>query len=169
MDTVYTGYDYECELRHRPDSKVNVKQGRVQTCKCLENTTHKCRQTTNLHRPQPHQIYIYTWHYMHNTCVLTCCAHITSYSSSGSLHRLAKLRSTDEKCILTFQSLAVSLRTAGFNIQKFYMVLALLWVFCTDHTATFVLYVIRWMVFIAAVDSVYSAVRTDSLYKADYF
>jgi len=28
-------------------------------------------------------------------------------------------------CILTFQSLAVSLRTAMFNIQKLYMVLAL--------------------------------------------
>jgi len=41
MDTVYTGHDYECELRQRSDSKVNVKQGRVQTYKCLENTTHK--------------------------------------------------------------------------------------------------------------------------------
>jgi len=33
---------------------------------------------------------------------------------------------------LTFQSLAVSLRTARFNIQNFYMVLALRWVVCTD-------------------------------------
>jgi hypothetical protein len=33
---------------------------------------------------------------------------------------------------LTFQSLAVSLRTTRFNTQKFYMVLALRWVFCTD-------------------------------------
>ena len=33
---------------------------------------------------------------------------------------------------LTFQSLAVSLRTTRFNIQKFYMALALRWVFCTD-------------------------------------
>ena len=33
---------------------------------------------------------------------------------------------------LTFQSLAVSLRTARFNIQKFYMVLALRSLFCTD-------------------------------------
>jgi len=33
---------------------------------------------------------------------------------------------------LTFQSRAVSLRTTRLNIQKFYMVLALRWVFCTD-------------------------------------
>ena len=33
---------------------------------------------------------------------------------------------------LTFKSLAVSLLTTRFNIQKFYMVLALLSVFCTD-------------------------------------
>ena len=33
---------------------------------------------------------------------------------------------------LTFKSLAVSLRTTRFNIQKFYMVLAVRWVFCTD-------------------------------------
>ena len=33
---------------------------------------------------------------------------------------------------LTFKSLAVSLRTTRFNTQKFYMVLALLWVFCAD-------------------------------------
>ena len=33
---------------------------------------------------------------------------------------------------LTFYSLAVSLRTTRFNIQKFYMALALRWVFCTD-------------------------------------
>jgi hypothetical protein len=35
-------------------------------------------------------------------------------------------------------------------------------------TATFALYVINWSVFITVVESVYSAVRTDSLYKADY-
>jgi len=32
----------------------------------------------------------------------------------------------------TFQTLAFSLRTTRFNIQKFYMVLALRSVFCTD-------------------------------------
>jgi len=35
-------------------------------------------------------------------------------------------------CKLTFQSLAVSLRTTRFNIQKFCMVLALRRVFCAD-------------------------------------
>jgi hypothetical protein len=49
------------------------------------------------------------------------------------------------------------------------MMLALRWVFCTYiRTETFVLYVISWLVFITVVESVYSAVRTDTLYKADY-
>ena len=34
--------------------------------------------------------------------------------------------------------------------------------------ALFALYVINWLLFITVVESVYSAVRTDSLYKADY-
>jgi len=33
---------------------------------------------------------------------------------------------------LTFASLAVSIRTTRFNIQKFYMVFSLLWMFRTD-------------------------------------
>jgi hypothetical protein len=41
-------------------------------------------------------------------------------------------------------------------------------VWISDQTATFALYVIEWMVFITEVDSVYSAVRTESLYKTDY-
>ena len=32
----------------------------------------------------------------------------------------------------------------------------------------FAVYSINWLVFIAVVESVYSAVRTDSLHKADY-
>jgi hypothetical protein len=70
---------------------------------------------------------------------------------------------------LTFQSLAVSLRTARFSIQKLYFVFALRWVVYTDirTDSDFTLYVINWMVFITVVESVYSAVRTDSLYKAD--
>ena len=38
----------------------------------------------------------------------------------------------------------------------------------SEQTATFALYSINWLVFITAVESVYCAVRTDSLYKADY-
>jgi len=37
----------------------------------------------------------------------------------------------------------------------------------SEQTAAFVLYVINWLVFITVEESVYSAVRTDSLYKAD--
>jgi hypothetical protein len=49
------------------------------------------------------------------------------------------------------------------------MVLALRRVFCTYiRTATFALHVINWLVFITMMESVYSAVRTDALYKADY-
>ena len=39
---------------------------------------------------------------------------------------------TDRHVNLILYSLAVTLRTARYNIQKFYMVLALRWVFCTD-------------------------------------
>jgi hypothetical protein len=52
------------------------------------------------------------------------------------------------------------------------MVLALhYFVQISEQTATFALfalYVINWLLFITVVESVYSAVRTDSLYKADY-
>ena len=56
------------------------------------------------------------------------------------------------------------------NIKKFYMALALRWVFCTDirTDSGFALYIFNWLDFIDVVESVYCAVRTDSLYKADY-
>jgi hypothetical protein len=37
----------------------------------------------------------------------------------------------------------------------------------SEQTATFVLYSIKWLIFMTEVDSVYSAVRTESLYKTD--
>jgi hypothetical protein len=49
------------------------------------------------------------------------------------------------------------------------MVLALCYfVWISEQTATFALYIINWLAFITVVESVYCAVRTDSLYKADY-
>ena len=56
------------------------------------------------------------------------------------------------------------------NIQQFYTVLALRSVFCTDlrTDSEFSLYIINWLIFITLVESVYSAVRTDCLYKTDY-
>ena len=38
----------------------------------------------------------------------------------------------------------------------------------SEQTATFPLYIINWLVFVTVVESVYCAVRTDTLYKADY-
>ena len=38
----------------------------------------------------------------------------------------------------------------------------------SEQTATFALDSITWLVFITVVGSVYCAVQTDSLYKADY-
>ena len=38
----------------------------------------------------------------------------------------------------------------------------------SEQTATFALYIINWLVFITVVESAKCAVRTDSLYKADY-
>jgi len=39
---------------------------------------------------------------------------------SGSHYRQSSSLNAPANCILTFQSLLVSLRTTGFNIQKFY-------------------------------------------------
>ena len=39
----------------------------------------------------------------------------------------------------------------------------------SEQAATFASYIINLLVFITVVESVYSAVRTDSLYKADTF
>ena len=71
---------------------------------------------------------------------------------------------------LTFWTLAVSLRSTSFKIKKFYMPLACVECFVriSEQTATFALYIINWLAFITVVGSVYCAVRTDSLYKADY-
>ena len=57
-----------------------------------------------------------------------------------------------------------------FNIQKFYMALALRWVFCTDiRTDSDFCFIHHWLIaFITVVERIYSAVRTDSLYTADY-
>jgi len=38
----------------------------------------------------------------------------------------------------------------------------------SEQTATFALYIINGLVFIIVMESVYRAVRTDSLAKADY-
>jgi hypothetical protein len=38
----------------------------------------------------------------------------------------------------------------------------------SEQSAAYALYIINWLVFIYVVESVYSAVRTDSYYKADY-
>jgi hypothetical protein len=51
------------------------------------------------------------------------------------------------------------------------MVFAFRWVFflrISEQTAAFTLYIINRLVFITIVESVYSAARTDSLYKAAY-
>jgi len=41
-------------------------------------------------------------------------------------------------------------------------------VWLSEQTVTFVLYIFNRLGFITEVESVYSAVRTESLYKADY-
>ena len=67
-------------------------------------------------------------------------------------------------------SLALSLRTTKFNIQKFYMALALRWAFCTDirTDSDYCFININWLAFRTVLESVYCAVQTDFLYKADY-
>jgi hypothetical protein len=70
-------------------------------------------------------------------------------------------------CINPFKPSSFFTYHQVFNIQKFYMVLALrCFVRISEQTATLVLYIINWLVFITVVESVYSAVRTGSLNKA---
>ena len=71
-----------------------------------------------------------------------------------------------------FQSLPVTLRTARFNTQEFYVVTTLrLYVLygSQEQAANFSLYIIHRLDFITEVESVYSAVRTESLYNTDTF
>jgi hypothetical protein len=66
---------------------------------------------------------------------------------------------------LTFQSLAVTSRTTRFNIKKFYVVptLRLCVLYVSQNKQQILPY--KTLIFITKVESVYSAVRTESLYK----
>jgi len=55
-----------------------------------------------------------------------------------------------------------------FRNSTWYSLCVRCFVRISEQTAAFAVYSINWLVFIALVESVYSAVRTDSLYKADY-
>ena len=70
--------------------------------------------------------------------------------------------------VLTFKSLAVSLRTSGFNIQKFYVMLTLRLcvLYGSQNKQRLLPYtsLADWFC-ITEVESVYCAVRTESLYK----
>jgi hypothetical protein len=71
--------------------------------------------------------------------------------------------------MLTFQSLPAALHTTRFNIKKFYIVLTLYVCFAwlSEQRVSFALYICNRLVFITEVESVYSAVRTESLYNTD--
>jgi hypothetical protein len=59
--------------------------------------------------------------------------------------------------------------TTSFNILRFeYSLCVDYFVRISEQTAAFAVYVTNWLVFITVVESVYSAVRSDSIYKADY-
>jgi len=71
---------------------------------------------------------------------------------------------------LTFRSLSITLRTTRFNFPKFYMVLTLgLRVLYGSHNKRRLLpytILVEWFC-VTEVESVYCAVRTESLYKTD--
>ena len=74
--------------------------------------------------------------------------------------------------LLTFYSLAVSLRTSRFNIEKFYLVLTLLLcVVCLslNKLQRLSYAALRDVFCITEVEGVYCAVRTNSLSKTDTF
>jgi hypothetical protein len=61
------------------------------------------------------------------------------------------------------------MRTARFNIRKFCMLITLnvCFVWPSEETVTFALYVINRLVFITEAESVYCAARSESSYKTD--
>ena len=59
-----------------------------------------------------------------------------------------------DKNSINLLNLAVSLRTTRFNTQKLWIVFALHFVWISEQTTTFALYVIHWLVFITVVESV---------------
>jgi hypothetical protein len=65
---------------------------------------------------------------------------------------------------LTFQNLALILGTAGFTIQKFYMVFTFPYVFCTVLISYTLL---TDCSLITEIEGVYCAVHTESSYKTD--
>jgi hypothetical protein len=95
----------------------------------------------------------------------------TVLSTWGSDVFVKSSKTTVVSCVvLDFLSLAVSLRTARFNIKN-YLRRSLCVVYLvriSEQTATFTLYIINLLVIITVMESVYCAVRTDSLYEADY-
>jgi len=58
--------------------------------------------------------------------------------------------------------------TARYGLIPYIKLYVECFVRISEQAATFAVYVINWLVFIGVVESVYSAVRNDSLYKADY-
>ena len=70
--------------------------------------------------------------------------------------------------VLTFYRLPATLHTNRFYIYKFLWWLHPVYLF-SEQTATFALYNINNLFFITEEESVYSAVRTESLYKIDTF
>ena len=66
----------------------------------------------------------------------------------------------------------VTIRNTRFNIKKnvhadYIKFMCYVWI--SEETVTFVLYTVKSLVFITAVDSVYCAVRGESFYKTDKF
>jgi hypothetical protein len=61
--------------------------------------------------------------------------------------------------LIIYKSLLQSILWCSLCIESF--------IHISEQTATFALYIINWMVFITVVETVYSAVRTDWLHKAD--
>jgi len=77
------------------------------------------------------------------------------------------------KRVLTFQSLVVCVRTSSLQVQKFYILPTdYLYILCVyqerNKTPKFFLYDTQRSDFIEEMKSVYSAVRTGSLYTASF-
>jgi hypothetical protein len=91
------------------------------------------------------------------SCMLTLWQVVACYQKIKYLINLLK-----PSCNFTYHHVQHSRILHGAHA----MFMCFVWV--SEKPATFTLYIINWLVFITEVESAYSAVRAESLYKTDY-
>jgi len=141
-------------------------------CGKPHDTSRKCRCTdTDLNSAPPKWIAFGNRHNFQKLWTLSDVSMLTLTDDKTLNHHNAHLTVTLQRCSANATVfMTLTNRVLPFKTWRFLYVQLCVecFVLISEQTATFALYVINWVGFIAMVESVYCAVRTDSLYKADY-